>query len=143
VIAEDHSGLRFIREHVQSKVNIAGGEYGYNLPYFKKMLEDETVDVLQADATRCGGITGFLKAGYLAEAYSIPFSSHCAPMLHLAAAVALPSFYIGEYFHDHARIESMLFDGFLQPSHGQMHPDLSRPGLGIDFKYEDAAEYQQ
>ena len=64
-------------------------------------------------------------------------------MVHLAAAVSLPSFYIAEYFHDHARVESMLFDGFLQPTHGYLYPDLSRPGLGIDFKSEDAAEYQQ
>lgn len=143
VNAEDHPGLRFIREHVQPEVNIAGGEYGYTLPYFKRMLEDQTVDVLQADATRCGGITGFLKAGFLAEAYALPFSSHCAPMLHLAAALALPSFYIAEYFYDHARIESMFFDGFVTPQNGYMQPDLSRPGLGIEFKYEDAAKYQQ
>lgn len=141
--AENHAGLRFIRQHVPASMNIAGGEYGFTLPYFKEMLEDQTVDILQADATRCGGITGFLKAGGLAEAYSIPFSSHCAPLLHLAPALALPSFYIAEFFHDHARIESMFFDGFVDPRHGSMYPDLSRPGLGVEFKFEDAAKYQQ
>ena len=143
VVAYDHAGLRFIREHVQPEVNIAGGEYGYTLSYFKSMLEDHTVDVLQADATRCGGVTGFLKAGFLAEAYALPFSSHCAPMLHLAVALALPSFYIAEYFYDHVRIESMFFDGFITPRNGYMQPDLIRPGLGVEFKYEDAAKYQQ
>lgn len=143
VVAADHAGMKLIRNHAPAPMNIAGGEYGFTLPYFREMLEDQTVDILQADATRCGGITGFLSAGYLAEAYSIPFSSHCAPMLHLAAALSLPSFYIAEFFHDHARIESMFFDGFADPRHGSMYPDLSRPGLGIEFKFEDAAKYRQ
>lgn len=143
VAAHDHEGMNLIRNRAPAPMNITGGEYGFTLAYFRTMLEDQTVDILQADATRCGGITGFLKAGYLAEAYSIAFSSHCAPMLHLAAGLALPSFYIGEFFYDHARIESMFFDGFSEPRQGSMYPDLSRPGLGIEFKYEDAAKYQQ
>ncbi len=93
------------------KINIAAGEYGYNLPYFDQMLHAGAVDILQADATRCGGISYFMKAGHLAEAYQVPFSSHCAPSLHLHAALALPSFYIAEYFHDHIRIEKMFFEG--------------------------------
>jgi len=64
-------------------------------------------------------------------------------MLHLAVALALPSFYIAEYFYDHVRIESMFFDGFITPRNGYMQPDLIRPGLGVEFKYEDAAKYQQ
>jgi L-alanine-DL-glutamate epimerase-like enolase superfamily enzyme len=143
VTSDNLDGLRFIREQVQPLVNVTAGEYGYNLPYFKRMLEAKAVDILQADATRCGGITDFLKAGHLAEAYEIPFSSHCAPMLHLAAALALPSFFIAEYFHDHARIESMLFDGFAYPKNGYMKPDLRAPGLGFEFKYEDAEKYKQ
>lgn len=102
------------------------------------MLSGEAVDVLQADATRCGGITGFLKAGYLAEAHQLPFSSHCAPALHLHAAVCLPCFFIAEYFHDHARIEQLLFDGIPAPEHGVVKPDLSRPGFGFEFKHRDA-----
>ncbi len=42
-------------------MQIAAGEYGYNLPYFQQMLDAGAVDVLQADATRCGGISTFLK----------------------------------------------------------------------------------
>jgi L-alanine-DL-glutamate epimerase-like enolase superfamily enzyme len=143
VSSDNLQGLCFIRQQVQSGINIAAGEYGYQLGYFNKMLTAQAVDIIQADATRCGGITGFLKAGYLAEAYAIPFSSHCAPTLHLQAALALPSFYIAEYFYDHARIESMLFDGFSPAANGFMQPDANRPGLGIDFKHKDAAKYKQ
>lgn len=47
-----------------------------------------------------------------------------------------------EYFHDHARIESTLFDGFRKPRDGQMQPDLSRAGLGLDFKHADAERFR-
>ena len=142
VTSDNLDGLHFLREHAPSQMNIAAGEYGYNLYYFKKMLSSKSVDVLQADATRCGGITGFLKAGILCESFQLPFSSHCAPALHLHAALALPSFYIAEYFFDHVRIESMLFDGVSPPADGYLKPDLTRPGFGIEFKNKDAEKYK-
>jgi L-alanine-DL-glutamate epimerase-like enolase superfamily enzyme len=142
VSSDDLDGLHYIRNHTPAAIQVAAGEYGYHLPYFKKMLNAGAVDVLQADATRCGGITGFLKAGQLAEAYGVPFSSHCAPSIHLHAALSLPSFYIAEYFYDHTRIEKMLFDGFRTAENGFMTPDESRPGLGIEFKHKDAATYK-
>ncbi len=142
VTSDNLEGLQFIREHVQPEVNIAAGEYGYNLPYFYHMLKASAVDVLQADATRCGGITNFLKAGALAEAQQIPFSSHCAPALHLHAAISANNFYIAEYFYDHVRIENMLFDGVMQPKNGCIYPDVSRAGMGIEFKYQDAEKYK-
>lgn len=143
VSSDNLEGLSFIRQQVPPNINIAAGEYGYQLSYFNNMLAARAVDIIQADATRCGGITGFLKAGCLAEAYALPFSSHCAPTLHLHAALALPSFYIAEYFYDHVRIESMLFDGFCPAADGYMQPDAHRPGLGIEFKHSDAAQFKQ
>ena len=142
VSSDNLEGLHFIREHAPAQINIAAGEYGYNLPYFEAMLHAKAVDILQADATRCGGITGFLKAGFLAEAHQLPFSSHCAPALHLHAAVCLPSFFISEYFHDHVRIEEMLFDGVPKVENGFLKPDLSRAGFGFEFKYPDAEKYK-
>jgi L-alanine-DL-glutamate epimerase-like enolase superfamily enzyme len=142
VTSDNLKGLHFIREHAPAVMNIAAGEYGYTLQYFEAMVNAGAVDVLQADATRCGGITNFLKAGYLAEVYQIPFSSHCAPALHLHAALALPSFYIAEYFYDHARIEHMLFDGMVTVKDGKLIPDYTLPGLGLEFKYEDALKYK-
>lgn len=142
VTSDNLEGLQFIREYVQPEVNITAGEYGYNLSYFQHMLKANAIDILQADATRCGGITNFIKAAALAEAHQVPFSSHCAPGLHLHAAVSLNSFYIAEYFYDHARIEKMLFDGVMQPVNGSVMPDLSRPGMGLEFKHKDSKKYK-
>lgn len=140
--SSDLRGLHLIRENAPAGMNIAAGEYGYNLPYFEQMMSAGSVDVLQADATRCGGISTFMKAGHTCEAHQLPFSSHCAPSLHLQAGLALPSFFTAEYFYDHVRIENMLFDGVAQPVDGALHADMSRPGLGLEFKYQDAKKFK-
>ncbi|MBE7157831.1 MAG: mandelate racemase [Rhodospirillales bacterium] len=141
VSSDDLEGLRLLRDRGPAGMRIAAGEYGYDGFYFRRMLEAGAVDVLQADATRCLGLTGFLRAGALCETFSVPFSFHCAPALHASAACALPDFAVGEYFHDHARIENMLFDGTLQPEGGFLQPDRSRPGLGLEFKRSEAEKY--
>jgi L-alanine-DL-glutamate epimerase-like enolase superfamily enzyme len=105
------------------------------------MLDAEAVDVLQADATRCGGYTGFFEAATLCEAHHLPLSSHCAPALHLHAACATRPFRHAEYFHDHVRIEQMFFDGMPEPKDGALYPDLSRPGNGLELKRKAAAKF--
>ena len=124
-------------------MDIAAGEYGYDLPYFRRMLEAGAVDVLQADATRCGGITGFLaRRRRCARRRSLPLSAHCAPSLHVHPGCALPALRHLEYFHDHDRIEHMLFDGAPTPVGRQPRgPTCPGPGLGLEFKREDAARF--
>ncbi len=98
------------------------------LPYFERMLEAGAVDVLQADVTRCAGITELLRVDGLCRAHSLPLSLHCGPAIHLHPALALAQLVHLEYFHDHVRIEQMLFDGVVAPRDGALHPDLERPG---------------
>lgn len=141
VSSDDLDGLHLLRDRAPPAMAITAGEYGYDLPYFRRMLEAQAVDVLQADATRCGGITGFLGVAALCEAFNLPLSSHCAPSLHLPlCCAARPAIHL-EYFHDHARIERMLFDGAIDPVDGLLTPDRSRPGLGLEFKKQDAQCY--
>ena len=141
VSSDDLEGLRLLRDRGPAGMRIAAGEYGYDSFYFRRMLEAGAVDVLQADATRCLGLTGFLRIAALCEAFSVPFSFHCAPALHASAACALPNFTVGEYFHDHARIENLFFDGTPQPVDGFLQPDRARPGLGLELKRADAEKY--
>lgn len=141
VSSDDLEGLRLLRDRAPSGMDITAGEYGYDLFYFRRMLEAKAVDVLQADATRCAGITEFLRVGALCEARSLPLSSHTAPSLHLHPCCALTPVRHVEYFFDHVRIEQMLFDGAQQPVNGCLQPDLTRPGLGLEFKYQDAERY--
>jgi L-alanine-DL-glutamate epimerase-like enolase superfamily enzyme len=141
VSSDDLDGLRLLRDRGPAGMDISAGEYGYDPAYFRRMLAAGAVDVLQADATRCGGISGLLRAAALAEAFGVPLSSHCAPGLHAHACCAVPNAVHAEYFHDHARIERLLFDGASEPRCGLLHPDLSRPGFGLDLKHSDAEHY--
>ncbi len=141
VSSDDLDGLRLMRNRAPARMNVAAGEYGYDLPYFRRMLEADAVDVLQADATRCGGITGFLQAASLCQARSMTLSAHCAPALHLHPCCAILPLRHLEYFHDHVRIEQMLFDGTQPHDQGKLRPDLSRPGLGLEFKWADAKRF--
>jgi hypothetical protein len=61
VSSDDAAGLRFVREHAPFGMDIAAGEYGYTSDDFRRLLAERSVDVLQADVSRCGGITGFCR----------------------------------------------------------------------------------
>ena len=141
-VSSDHpGGLRFVREHVGPRMEIAAGEYGYDIFYFRDMLAAGAVDVLQADVTRCGGVTGFMQVSALCEAHNMPFSAHTAPAEHAHAAWASIPFTEMEYFHDHVRIEQMFFDGLPKLVRGELRPDLSRPGNGLELRRKDAAKF--
>lgn len=142
VSSDDLAGLRLVRDRAPAGMAVAAGEYGYDLPYFDRMLGTGAVDVLQADATRCGGITGFMKVASLCAARSMRLSAHCAPSIHAHPGCALAPVVHLEYFHDHARIEEMLFEGSLHPNDGALVPDLSRPGLGLTFRQADATRFE-
>ncbi len=141
VSSDDLAGLRLLRDRAPEGMDIAAGEYGYDRVYFRRMLDAGAVDVLQADATRCAGITGFLEAGALCAAHLMPLSAHCGPSIHASVCCALAPVRHIEYFHDHVRIEHMLFDGVLTPVDGCLRPDLTRPGLGLELKEADAARF--
>ncbi len=141
VSSDDLAGLHLLRDAGPSGMAIAAGEYGWGLPYFRQMLDAGAVDILQADATRCAGITGFMRVGALCEACGIPLSAHTAPALHLHPCCALPSIIHQEFFHDHVRLERMLFDGITEPRAGTLAPDLSRPGMGLELRRADARRF--
>jgi L-alanine-DL-glutamate epimerase-like enolase superfamily enzyme len=125
--------LAFIRERIP--MALASGEYGYDAYDFRNVLMVGAVDILQADATRCLGVTGCLQAGQLAHSFGIPFSTHTAASLHAHIACAVPQIEHVEYFYDHTRIERMFFDGALEPRNGCLYPDPSRPGFGLELKH--------
>src|SRR5690606_14216262 len=142
VTSDDLPGLRLMRDRSPAGMDIAAGEYAFDDDDFRGLLEAGAVDILQADATRCLGLTGFLRAGVLAESSHVPLSAHCAPSLHAAACGSLAGVAHIEDFHDHARIEAMLFDGAPRPDRGRFRPDRGRPGLGLDLKRADAARFE-
>jgi L-alanine-DL-glutamate epimerase-like enolase superfamily enzyme len=140
VSSDDLDGLREVRDAVQA--DVTAGEYGYDLTYFRRMCAAQAVDCLQADVSRCGGITEWLRVAAVAASYGLEISGHCAPHLHAAVATAVPNLRHLEWFHDHVRIESMFFDGALDPAGGTVRPDPDAPGLGLTLRAADAERYR-
>jgi L-alanine-DL-glutamate epimerase-like enolase superfamily enzyme len=139
VSSEDRDGLRLLRDHGPGGLAIAAGEYEWTLPRLADLAG--CVDILQADVTRCGGITNLLRVDGICKGRQIPFSAHCAPAVSAHACCAMETLLHLEYFHDHVRLEGMLFDGVLSPEGGILLPDRSRPGLGLELKRSDAKRY--
>lgn len=134
VSSEDLEGLRWLRDAAPPEMEIAAGEYAWDLFELERLAG--CVDVLQADVTRCGGITNVLRADGICRAHSLPFSAHCAPQVSAHLCCALERAVHVEYFHDHERVESMLFEGTLGLEDGELRPDPDRPGIGIELKRE-------
>jgi L-alanine-DL-glutamate epimerase-like enolase superfamily enzyme len=142
VSSQDTEGLHLLRDCGPAGLDIAAGEYGFVLPDFAALLDAGAVDCLQADVTRCGGITGLLQVGGLAEAHQVGLSGHCAPTASTHAFCGVPSVRHLEYFHDHVRIEHLAFDGLPDPEGGALRPDAARPGLGVDVRWADLEPYR-
>jgi len=140
VSSDDLEGLAMVRRRVSA--DVAAGEYATDPHYVRRMCQAGAVDCMQADATRCGGITGWLEAAAVAGAFGLDISAHCAPHVHAQAATAVRTGRHLEWFHDHVRIERMLFDGVLDPHGGVVTPASDWPGLGLVFKAADAEEYR-
>ena len=141
VSSQDLAGLATIRRQVTP--DVTAGEYSWSLADSAALIGAGAVDCLQLDVTRCGGITEFLRGAALAAAHSLQVSGHCAPNLHAHVGVAVPNLRHVEYFHDHQRIEGMLFDGVLDPHGGAMRPDPDRPGHGLSLREADAKAFRR
>lgn len=142
VSSDDRAGLRLVRDRAPAGLDIAAGEYGYLLRDFADLLDAGSVDCLQADVTRCGGITGLLQVAGLAAARHSDLSAHCAPAVSAHAFCSVPRLRHLEYFHDHVRVETLAFDGTVPPVHGALRPDPDRPGLGLQVRWSDLEKYR-
>jgi L-alanine-DL-glutamate epimerase-like enolase superfamily enzyme len=140
VSSRDPAGLAAVRRQVLP--DVAAGEYCWSLTDAAVLIDAGAVDCLQLDVTRCGGITEFLRGAGLAAAHNLQVSAHCAPSLHAHVGAAVPNLRHCEYFHDHQRIEGMLFDGVLSPHGGHLTPHPGRPGLGLRLRQAEAARYR-
>jgi L-alanine-DL-glutamate epimerase-like enolase superfamily enzyme len=140
VSSDDLDGLRSVREAVTA--DVTAGEYGYDVYYFRRMCAAGAVDCLQADASRCGGITEWLRVAAIAASHGLQLSAHCAPNLHLHVGAATPNLRHLEWFHDHARIELMAFDGTALPVSGQLRPDPDAAGHGLTLRAADLEKYR-
>ncbi|QAY59995.1 mandelate racemase [Microbacterium protaetiae] len=140
VSSDDLAGLREVRNAIDA--DVAAGEYGFDLVYFRRMCQAQAVDCLQIDASRCGGITEWLRGAAVAASYGLDVSAHCSPHLHAHVAAATPNLRHLEWFHDHVRIETLFFDGVLDPRGGMLVLDGTAPGTGLTLRENDVARFR-
>jgi L-alanine-DL-glutamate epimerase-like enolase superfamily enzyme len=141
VSSRDLAGLAAVRRQITA--DVAAGEYSWSLADSAALIDAGAVDCLQLDVTRCGGITEFVRGAALAAAHNLQVSAHCCPSLHAHVGAAVPNLRHVEYFHDHQRIEQMLFDGAPRPEGGELTPDPAAPGLGIRLRHPDAERFRR
>ncbi|NUR06052.1 MAG: mandelate racemase [Nocardioidaceae bacterium] len=140
VSSDDLDGLRRVREEVDA--DVTAGEYGYDLTYFARMLDAGAVDCLQVDVSRCGGITEWLRVVAVAASHHVEVSAHCAPNLHASVAAATPGLRHVEWFHDHTRIEGLLFHGACTTPRDGAMPLGDAPGNGLELDVAAGREYR-
>ncbi len=143
VSQDDLAGLGYVREHVPPGIAIASGEYSWSRYDTQCLLDADAVDIVQADVTRCGGLTELARIDALCASRNRLLSLHCAPAISAHAGATLEQLVHLEYFHDHTRIEHILFDGLPTLTDGALRPDPDRPGTGLELKEIDARRYQQ
>ncbi|MFW5741196.1 MAG: enolase C-terminal domain-like protein, partial [Myxococcota bacterium] len=141
VSSDDLEGLRLLRDRGPAGMSITAGEYGYTLDYFRNMLNAGAVDVLQADGSRCLGYSGLLQVAALCSAWEVPLSLHCCPALHAPIALCLGPLQHLEYFHDHVRIESELFDRPPVLKDGALSVDQFAAGHGLKILNDVSKRY--
>lgn len=132
VPSQQVEGLRQVRAAVDA--DVAGGEYLTDLLSCRHLCAADALDCLQVDVSRCGGITAWMRLAAVAAAHGLEVSGHCAPHLTAPVAAATENFRHLEWFHDHTRIEDLLFDGTLDPTGGDIRPDIDAPGNGLSLR---------
>lgn len=140
VSSDDLAGLRHVRRSVSA--DVAAGEYVGDLYEARRLCDSDAVDCLQLDVSRVGGITEWLRGASVAASYNLQVSGHCGPHLHAHVAAATPNLRHIEWFHDHVRIENMLFDGTLDPTGGTITPRDNAVGNGLTFRDDVAEQYR-
>ena len=86
---QDYAGLEQVADSLDTP--ITSGEYHYGIAPFRHMLEQRSVDILMVDLLRVGGVTQWMKAAHLAEAFNKPVVSHLAPEILAHCVAAAPN----------------------------------------------------
>ncbi|MXQ07431.1 mandelate racemase/muconate lactonizing enzyme family protein [Alphaproteobacteria bacterium GH1-50] len=118
----------------RSSVPIAVGESMYSLSQFKDYLSLGACHIIQADVARIGGITPWLKAAHLAEAFNVSICPHFLMELHVSLTCAVPNAPMLEYIPQLDDITTSRLD----VREGRAHAPQA-PGLGIDWDWDAIA----
>src|SRR5437868_15333602 len=130
---DDLEGFIELRRH--SPVPIATGEVLTRRQSFRPFLEQHAVDIIQPDATKCGGLTEAWRVAWMAYEHNVKWVPHgwntaigLAADLHLAAAMPVARYV--EYLTPSPYMEDIITAPFKVDAEGYLTiPE--KPGLGV------------
>ena len=97
------------------------------------LIENRSVDIIQPDAPRIGGITPFLRLAHLADQAGLQLAPHFAMEIHLHLAATYPR----EPWVEHFEWLDPLFNERLETRDGRMQVPNR---LGLGFTLSDKPE---
>ncbi|HKE51625.1 MAG TPA: mandelate racemase/muconate lactonizing enzyme family protein, partial [Actinomycetes bacterium] len=140
------AGLRQVR--AGTRLPIATGERIHVLAEFRELLEAGLVDIVQADLTHFGGLTGLRKLAGWAQAYDLLMAPHnvCGPVgtaANLHFAVATSNYKVLEHFNDFADpwVGDLVEGAPRVDAADGCFPVPTAPGLGVRLNRAAAAEH--
>ena len=131
VPAQDLPGLVAVR--TKSPIPVATGEHEYEISGLRRLAEAGAADVLQPDALRIGGVTGWRKAAAVASEFGLPLMSHAAQLASLSLGCSTPGFLAAEYMGIQAEMDRMWYQEISEPRDGLWAP-ADGPGLGLELR---------
>ena len=135
----------FIELRRQSPIPITTGEVLTRRQSFWPFLQQQAVDIIQPDATKCGGLTEAWRIGWMAYEHNIDMVPHgwntavgLAADLHLTAALPVARYV--EFLTPSPYVDDLITTPFRPDAEGYLHlPDC--PGLGIELNRDTLKRY--
>ncbi|MGB7189776.1 MAG: L-rhamnonate dehydratase [Acidobacteriaceae bacterium] len=144
VIPDDTRGYRELKRC--GRIPIAGGEHEFTVFGFRELLETNSLDYIQFDTNRVGGISQARKICALAEAFQVPVVPHAGQMHNYHVVMASLNSPIAEFFPK-VEVEVgnelfwYIFDGEPTPENGSIDLDDRLPGLGLTVNEESLKRF--
>lgn len=141
---EDLDSFAALRSTV--RVPIAAGENEFGTQGFRELIERKAVDIVQADASRCGGITEVCRVADMAHKAGLKLAPHSwsdavAIMANAQVVAATPHALTVEVDQTgNPFVEELLVEP-LAVKNGRLQLSL-RPGLGIELNQAAVEKYR-
>ena len=136
----------FKRLNAATPIKLSAGEEVGTLYEFKELLDNDCVDILQPDMSRCGGISVAKKIADMARLKDVPVIPHAFKTGILMSAslqfiATVKNSFILEYVSQETVLsKNLIHHHFSLDDKGLVHiPDS--PGLGIELNYDMLERY--
>jgi L-alanine-DL-glutamate epimerase-like enolase superfamily enzyme len=135
VSADDVDGMLEVRNN--TRIRIAAGENEYTEYGFTDLIDKRAVDIIQADVTRCGGVSQGKEIAKMAARKGLLFAPHVfGSIVGLVASTHLiasaPNGYILEFDQTDDPLREAVIDEYLKLENGFVTVP-ERPGVGVEI----------